>query len=410
MTGPGALEGLVVLDATQMLAGPLAATRLGDLGADVIKLEPPGRGEFNRTHGFEDVRVDGEMTTFLAVNRNKRSLALDLKNPQAREVLHRLVPTVDVVIQNFRHGTAARLGMDWPSLQKINPRLVHCSISGYGPEGPYRDRPGQDLVVQGYSGSMFSVGAAEDDPSPGALWAADVMTGYQATIGILAALAARESSGLGQQVEVDMLSVVLDAQAQELVTYLNSGRQPRRTAERTAHGSIPAPYGVYRTADGWLTLAMSPLPALGEVLDDDVLRGYDHYDDGHRHRDEVYARIRQRFTERTTEDWISLCDQHGVWAGPVYDYEALERDPHVRATGAFVDQPQGDSVIRTTRVPIRMSATPPSIRRGAPRLGADTVDVLQGVGFSSDEVAALAATGVVCVLAGAGDRGVEVTA
>jgi crotonobetainyl-CoA:carnitine CoA-transferase CaiB-like acyl-CoA transferase len=410
----GALDGLVVLDATQMLAGPLAATRLGDLGADVIKLEPPGSGEFNRTHGFEDLRVDGEMTTFLAVNRNKRSLALDLKRPEARDVLHRLVPGVDVVIQNFRPRTAARLGVDWPTLQAINPRLVHCSISGYGSQGPYRDRPGQDLVVQGYSGSMFSVGAKGEDPSPGALWAADVMTGYQAAIGVLAAIASRERTGVGQQVEVDMLSVVLDAQAQELVTYLNAGRQPQRTAERSAHGSIPAPYGVYRTADGWLTLAMCPLPALGEVLDDDVLRGYAHYNDGHRYRDEVYRRVRPRFVGRTTDEWIELCDQHGVWAGPVYDYEALERDPHVRATGAFVDQPQGDSVIRTTRVPIRMSATPPTIRRGAPRLGADTADVLRSVGFSADEVAGMAAAGVVGVLPGDGapvdDRGVEVTA
>jgi crotonobetainyl-CoA:carnitine CoA-transferase CaiB-like acyl-CoA transferase len=411
---PGALDGLVVLDATQMLAGPLAATRLGDLGADVIKLEPPDRGEFNRTHGFEDLRVGGEMTTFLAVNRNKRSLALDLKHPEARDVLHRLLPSVDVVIQNFRPQTAARLGMDWSTLQAINPRLVYCSISGYGSEGPYRDRPGQDLVVQGYSGSMFSVGADGEDPSPGALWAADVMTGYQAAIGVLAALASRERTGVGQQVEVDMLSVVLDAQAQELVTYLNTGRQPQRTAERTAHGSIPAPYGVYRTADGWLTLAMCPLPALGEVLDDDVLRSYVHYNDGHRHRDEVYGRIRNRFVQRTTDEWLQLCDQHGVWAGPVYDYGALERDPHVRATGAFVDQPQGDSVIRTTRVPIRMSATPPTIRRGAPQLGADTVDVLSAVGFTGDEVARLAADGVVGTRAEAGvpvsGRGAEVTA
>lgn len=391
----GALDGLVVLDATQMLAGPIAGTRLGDLGADVIKLEPPGRGEFNRTHGFEDIRVAGEMSTFLAVNRNKRSLALDLKRPEARQVVHRLLPGVDVIIQNFRPQTAERLGMDWESLHSVNPRLVHCSISGYGSVGPYRDRPGQDLVVQGYSGSMFSVGAEGDEPSPGALWAADVMTGYQAVIAILAALAARERTGAGQEVEVDMLSVVLDAQAQELVTYLNAGAQPRRTAERSAHGSIPAPYGVYRTSDGWLTLAMAPLPALGEVLDDDVLRGYVHYNDGHRHRDEVYGRIRHRFIERTTEEWIALCDQHGVWAGPVYDYEALERDPHIRATDAFVEQPQGDTVIRTTRVPIRMSATPPAIRRGAPALGADSSDVLRAAGFSAAEVAALAANGVV---------------
>ncbi len=180
-----------------------------------------------------------------------------------------LVRSSDVFLQNFRHGTAERLGIGYEQLRQINPRLVYCSISGYGSTGPYRDRPGQDLVVQGYSGSMFSVGSADDPPEPGALRAADVMTGYQAAIGILAALHARERIGVGQHVEVDMLSVVFDAQLQELVTFLNAGRKPVRTAEASAHAFIPAPYGVYRTQDGWLTLAMTLLASLGEVLDDD---------------------------------------------------------------------------------------------------------------------------------------------
>ncbi|MEY2900200.1 MAG: hypothetical protein RL247_366, partial [Actinomycetota bacterium] len=216
----GALAGVVVLDATQMLAGPLAAARLGDLGADVIKVEPTGSGEFNRTHGFGDITLDGEMTTFTAVNRNKRSIAINLKNPDAQPVVRRLVENADVFIQNFRHGTAHKLGVGYDQLAEINPGLVYCSISGYGSSGPYRDRPGQDLIVQGYSGSMFSVGREGDAPQPGALWAADVMTGYQAAIGILSALHERQTSGIGQHVEVDMFSVVLDAQLQELVTFL----------------------------------------------------------------------------------------------------------------------------------------------------------------------------------------------
>jgi crotonobetainyl-CoA:carnitine CoA-transferase CaiB-like acyl-CoA transferase len=176
----GALSSLRVIDATQMLAGPIAGTRLGDLGADVIKVEPPTNGEFNRTRGFEDQMSNGEMTTFLAVNRNKRSLAIDLKSAGGKEVIYELVKKSDVFLQNFRYGTADRLGIGYEDLKKINPRIIYCSISGYGSFGPYRDRPGQDLVVQGYSGSMFSVGAAGDDPTPSALWGADVMTGYQA--------------------------------------------------------------------------------------------------------------------------------------------------------------------------------------------------------------------------------------
>lgn len=393
---PGALSGITVLDATQMLAGPLAATRLGDLGADVIKIEPPKNGEFNRTHGFEDAQVDGEMTTFLAVNRNKMSCSIDLKSPDAAPVIADLVRGADIFIQNFRHGTAERLGVGYEQLSKINPNLIYCSISGYGPTGPYRDRPGQDLVVQGYSGSMFSVGAANDTPAPGALWAADAMTGYQAAIGILAALQARNAGHGGQHVQINMLSVVFDAQLQELVTYLNTGSQPTRSEQASAHASIPAPYGVYKTQDGWLTLAMSPLPSLGEMLDDDFLRGLTDYNDGALRRDEVYSHIRNRFETRTTDEWIALCDQHGVWAGPVLDYAGVVADPHVQATGQFVAQPlsSGETIL-TSRPPIDLSETPTRISRGAPALGEHTEEVLAGLGYSAERIEELLRSGAV---------------
>lgn len=393
----GALAGVRVLDATQMLAGPLCAMRLGDLGADVIKIENPGSGEFNRTHGFEDLTVGEEMTTFLALNRNKRDAAINLKSPEGRQALLDLARSSDVFIQNFRVGTAERLGVGYDDLCAVNPGIVYCTISGYGPAGPYRDRPGQDLVMQGYSGSMLSVGAIGDPPIPGALWAGDVMSGYQAAIGILAALTERRSSGLGQRVDVDMFSVVLDAQAQELVTYLNTGRAPTRTAERSAHASIPAPYGVYRTADGWLTLAMCPLPSLGEALDDDVLRGLTAYNDGHTHKDMVYARIREAFVGRSTAEWIELLDRHGVWCGPVYDYHDLVRDPHVIDVGMVTTQPDDRvGTIRTIRPPVQLSRTPTAITRGAPTLGADTVDVLTEVaGYTEERIAALLRSGAV---------------
>ena len=386
-----------------MLAGPLAATRLGDLGADVIKVEPPA-GEFNRTHGFEDIRVEGEMSTFLAVNRNKRSFCVDLKAPDGLAAFHRLVQTADVVLQNFRHGTADRLGIGYGSLSALNPRLVYCSISGYGPVGPYRDRPGQDLIIQGYSGSMFSVGQRDDVPLPGALWAADTMTGYQAVIGILAALQHRHLTGEGQHVEVDMFSVVLDTQLQEYVTYLNNGRQPERTAEWSAHSFIPAPYGVYRTSDGWLTLAMTHLPRLGEVLDDDWLRGLTAYNDGATHKDEVYARIRHAFENHTTDEWIRRCDAQGVWAGPVLDYAGVANDPHVQQTGMIVDQPHyAGREIKTTRIPIRMSATPPAIRLGAPQLGGQTGQLLQELGYTQTQIEELSASGAAVLAASEAD-------
>ncbi len=396
-TGNGALAGLRVIDATQMLAGPIAGTRLGDLGADVIKVEPPANGEFNRTRGFEDQMSNGEMTTFLAVNRNKRSLAVDLKSAGGLSVIHQLVKQSDVFLQNFRHGTADRLGIGYQALKEINPRIIYCSISGYGSSGPYRDRPGQDLIVQGYSGSMFSVGAAGDDPTPSALWGADVMTGYQAVIGILAAVESRHQTGVGQHVEVDMLSVVMDCQLQEIVTYLNAGPMPRRLEERSAHGSIPAPYGVYKTKDAWLTLAMVPLPILGEILNDDWLKTLSDYNDGHKYRNQVYKKIRNAFLDKTTQEWIEIGDRAGAWCGPVYNYEQLMNDRHIRETKYIVEQPQyrGGSA-KTVRPPIKMDKTPPTVQRGAPALGEHTEEILNNLlGMDPETISQLITSGAV---------------
>ena len=244
---------------------------------------------------------------------------------------------------------------------------------------------------------MFSVGAAGDDPTPSALWGADVMTGYQAVIGVLAAIESRHHTGVGQHVEVDMLSVVMDCQLQELVTFLNAGPMPRRLEERSAHGSIPAPYGVYKTKDGWLTLAMVPLPILGEILNDDWLKTLTSYNDGHKFRNEVYKKIRNRFTDKTTQEWIDICDAAGAWCGPVYNYEDLVNDVHIKETNYIVEQPQfyGGSA-KTVRPPIRMNQTPPSIRRGAPALGEHTQEILSNLlEMNAEKITQLISSGAV---------------
>lgn len=395
--GPGALNGIRVLDATQMLAGPIASMRLGDLGADVIKIEPPGIGEFNRTHGFADVDINGEMTTFLALNRNKRSVALNLKNSEGLQVFYDLVRNTDVFIQNYRVGTVARLEIDWDTLHQINPRLVYCSISGYGQTGPGAGRPGQDLVVQGYSGSMFSVGGKGDPPVPGALWTADAMTGYSAVIGILSALWARQTSGEGQHVDVNMLATVLDAQIQEIVTYLNCDIVPERREEPSAHAWIPAPYGVYQTKDSWLTMAMCPPDVLGEALDSDLLRSMTDYRDGHRHADAIYRLVRPMLTERTTAQWMEHFDRYNIWTGPVYDYRDLEADQHVVAAGMFTEYKHPISgVVRTLDVPLKLSATPGQIMVPAPLLGEHTADVLADIaGYSPQRINDLVNNGAI---------------
>ncbi|MBB5157102.1 CaiB/BaiF CoA transferase family protein [Saccharopolyspora phatthalungensis] len=379
----GPLAGVRVLDVTQMLAGPMAAMRLADLGADVIKIEPPEAGEFNRTHGYAGVDIEGHKTTFLGLNRNKRSLAVDLKSAAGRELFHKLVAGADVLVQNFRVGTVQRLGIDFEAVHKINLRLVYASISGYGLSGPGAGRPGQDLVLQGYSGSMWFVGAESDPPVPGGIPAIDAMTGYQVAIGVLAALRGRDATGVGTHVEVDMLSVVLDAQVQELVTYLNAGVVPARGTEAGAHAWVGAPYGVYRTADGWLTLAMCPVDVLGDALDDDVLRSYTRHEDAQLHSAEIYRRIRPRFAERTTQQWIEHLDGFNIWSGPVYDYRALEADAQVQARGLIVEMEHPEAgTVRTIASPIRLDGRVSSIRKAPPLLGADTRDLLTELGYA----------------------------
>jgi crotonobetainyl-CoA:carnitine CoA-transferase CaiB-like acyl-CoA transferase len=374
--------------------------RLGDLGADVIKVEPPGKGEFNRTHTLSGAYVNGESATFLALNRNKRSVAINLKHPDGLQAFRDLVKTADVLIQNFRAGVTDRLGVGFEDLARINPRLVYCSISGYGQSGPYRDRPGQDLVVQGYSGSMWSVGKAGDPPIPGALWAADTMTGYQAVIGILGALMARAHTNRGQHVDVDMLSVVMDAQSQELVTFLNTGIEAQRSEESSAHVAITAPYGVYETADGWITLAMCPLPALGEAIGVDRLKEMDDVDDGVRYRDEIYRLVRPAMKARTSAEWLTILDRHNVWAGPVYTHEELANDPHVVAMGMIseIEHPRAGSV-RMPTPPIRLSDTKLAIAQPPPLLGEQTEEILASLpGYDASRVAALAESGAIGVM------------
>jgi len=401
MIGPqdasiGALHGLRVLDASQMMAGPLCALRLGDLGADVLKIEPP-HGEWTRTHAMAGAAIEGETTALLGMNRNKRSVVIDLKTDAGREVLERLVRESDVFLQNFRVGTAERLGVGPDALRAINPRLIYCSISGYGGSGPYAGRPGQDLVVQGYGGSMWSVGGADDPPTPRALWAADALAGFQAALGILSAYVARERTGRGQHVEVNLLAATLDCQLQELTTYLNLGIAPQRPRERTAHAFIPAPYGVYETADGWLTLAMSPLPVLGEVLDEPRLRELTAWDDGSTHADEVYRIVRPRMKERTTAEWIAAFDEINLWAGPVYSYADIDADPHIRETGmiATVEHPTIGE-LRMPAPPLSLSDTNATIRRPPPLLDEHTDEVLRELlGASDEELAQLRAVGAI---------------
>ncbi len=397
MLTEGALEGIRVLDATQMLAGPIAAMRLGDLGAEVLKIEPL-QGEWTRLHGFAGAEINGETNAVLGLNRNKKSVTINLKHEQGLQTLYELVEQSDVFLQNYRPGTAERLGVGYEQLSEINPRIVYGSISGYGEDGPYAaTRPGQDLIIQGYSGSMYSVGSKDDPPIPGAMWAADSMTGYQACIGILAALIARGKTGKGQKVAVNMLSVAMDCQSQEMVTYLNLGIMPERTESPFAHAWVTAPYGIYPTKDSWLIISQSPLHILGEALDNDRLREMTDWNDGVRHRDEIYQIVRSITPTRTTAEWLKIFDDLKLWSGPVYNYRDLENDPHVQATGMItsIAHPKAGN-LRMPNVPIQMSDTPAAIRLPPPLLGEHTDEVLSSLlGYDRERLAMLHEAGAI---------------
>jgi len=391
----GILSGYKVLDCSIAMAGPFAAQRLGDLGADVIKIEPPG-GEWQRhapAGGLKGKRIN---VSFLSLNRNKRSLAVDLKSPGGQAVLRELAAQADVFIQNYRPGVAQRLGVDYATLSALNPRLVYASISGYGEDGPYAQRPGQDLLLQAMSGAMLSTGRAGEPPRAAGQYLVDAVTAYCAFEGVLAALLHRERTGEGQKVEVNMLDAITTLQMQELSVYTVGGKPQVRSAEPHAHVYIRSPYGVFATADGYLALAMPDMRVLAEVLDERRLLDYAGENDGWEHRDAIFALVREALAKFATADAFARLNQAGIWCGPVYGYADLVADPQIAHNGTFVEyEHPTEGRVKTPGFPIRFSRTPARVERGAPLTGQHTEEVLREFGYSPEQVARLAAEGAV---------------
>jgi crotonobetainyl-CoA:carnitine CoA-transferase CaiB-like acyl-CoA transferase len=374
-TGP--LSHVRVLDFTQLLQGPLATQVLGDLGADVIKIEKPG-GEWMRFWGILASTTAGEMDSFLAFNRNKRSVTADLKDTAIRDRLLALASEVDVVVENFRPGVMDRLGLGYADFKRINPEIIYASSSGYGQDGPYRDRPGQDLLVQALAGTLQLSGRDGDPPTPCGIGISDEYTGLHLVVAILAALSHRQATGEGQRVAVDLFSCTVAAQQQELTVYLNHGEPMPRPKENVGHVGATAPFGTYPTADGHLALAMMPCPELGRILGVDWLDEYDTNEKMFASRDEIHRRLAGHFATDTTRAWLTLLDEHDVWCAPVQDYPTLERDPQVAHAGLLWTVPLGadEATFRTIGSPFTFSRTPAALRRGVPRAGQHTAEVL----------------------------------
>jgi CoA:oxalate CoA-transferase len=366
------LSGLLVLDLSQFLSGPYASLRLMDLGARVIKIERPDGGDLSRRLYLSDTEIGGDSTIFHAINRNKESLAINLKDPNDLEDLKRLIAKADVLIQNFRPGVIERLGLSYDDVKKINSRLVYASITGYGSNGLWATRPGQDLLAQARSGVMWLNGDETQGPVPFGLAIADMLAGSAAAQGILAALVGRGMSGAGRHVETSLIEALVDFQFEVLTTHLNDGRRlPRRSSFRSAHAYLAAPYGVYPTRDGFIAIAMTPLDRLAELLNIVDLTPY--CDDSSKWftaRDEIKTILARALATETTEHWLSLLEPADVWCAEVLRWPEFLASEGFKVLDMLQTVERADGVsITTTRSPIRVDGDRPGLSRAAPTVG-----------------------------------------
>jgi crotonobetainyl-CoA:carnitine CoA-transferase CaiB-like acyl-CoA transferase len=393
--GRGILNGYRVIDCSIAMAGPFAAQRLGDLGADVIKVEPTS-GEWQRRASAGGATGNRINVSFLSLNRNKRSLAIDLKANEGKAILLELVKTADVFLQNYRTGVAQRLGVDYAALSQINPRLVYVSISGYGETGPYANRPGQDLVLQGMSGAMLSAGRKTDPPAPAGQYIVDSVAAYNAFEGALAGLLYRERTGEGQLVQVNMLDAITTIQMQELSVFTVGGKPQQRSDEPHAHVYIRPPYGVFQTRDSYLIVAFPPLRKFGEVIGEPSFLDLNDEVDAWKYRDEIFAKTREQLKTKTTAEWLQKFAAADIWAGPIYGYADLVRDPQIQHNGTFIeyDHPT-EGRVKTPGFPIKFSKTPSTVERGAPLTGEHSRKILEELGFSPKKIEDFIARGIV---------------
>ena len=366
------LDGLIVVDMCQFLSGPYASLRLQDLGARVIKIERPDGGDLSRRLYLSDTEIGGDSTIFHAINRSKESLALDLKHPDDVVALKKLLARSDVVLQNFRPGVIERLGLDYAAVGAVNSGIVYASITGYGSEGPWVQRPGQDLLAQARSGVMWLNGDEDQGPVPFGLAIADMLAGAAAAQGILAALVRRGKTGQGAHVETSLLEALVDFQFEVLTTHLNDGRRvPKRSAFRSAHAYLSAPYGVYPTADGYIAIAMTPLGKLADLLALEALGPYrEDAQSWFKERDAIKSIIAEKLATQPTARWLEILEPADIWCAKVLDWPELLESEGFKALDMLQTVTREDDVsILTTRSPLRIDGARARTSRAAPLIG-----------------------------------------
>ena len=404
----GPLAHIKVLDLSRVLAGPWAGQLLGDYGADVIKVERPGTGDDTRTWGPPYVKTaDGSDGTdaayFLCANRNKRSITIDFTQPEGQRLVRELARSSDVIIENFKLGGLAGYGLDYASLSAEHPGLIYCSITGFGQTGPYAPRAGYDFLIQGMGGLMSITGKRDGEPGAGpqkvGVAVTDVLTGLYATTAILAALAHRERTGVGQHIDLALLDVGIASLANQTMNYLASGIVPQRMGN--AHPNV-VPYQDFPTADGDVIIAVGndgQFTRLCHALGRPELATDPRYVGNTAriiNRDTLIPALADATRARTTAEWVTVFETKGVPCGPINTLDQVFADPHVQARGMQHAMDRDGATVQLVANPVRLSETPVTYRRAPPALGADTRDVLQErLGLAPNEIEDLSARGIV---------------
>ena len=382
MTKP--LEGLTVLEFSQFLSGPYAGLRLADLGARVIKIERPEVGDLCRNLYISDTDLEGDSTLFHAINRNKESFAANLKDAKDIELVKKLIEKADIITQNFRPGVIERIGLDYKNVKKINPKIVYGTISGYGSDGPWSSLPGQDLLAQSRTGLVWLNGNGGEAPTPMGLAVADMLAGHTLVEGILAAVIKRFRTDNGSHVETSLVEALLDFQFEVLTTYFNDGnRKPQRSSYNNAHAYLSAPYGIYKTSNGYIAIAMTPLPQLGELLDLNSIKDLHDQKEWFTKRDEIKKQIGDWIEKETTEHWLSILEPADIWCAKVLDWETMVKHEGFKILDMVQRIKRDDGLdIETLRCPIKIDGEIFKSSKAAPKIGNDNNSIMKEFGIS----------------------------
>jgi crotonobetainyl-CoA:carnitine CoA-transferase CaiB-like acyl-CoA transferase len=380
------LKDILVIDFSQFLSGPSAALRLADMGAQVIKIEKRGTGDICRQLYVSDVMIEGESTIFHAINRNKQSYAADLKDADDLAKVKQLIARADVMMHNFRPGVMERIGLDYETVKTINPAIVYAEISGYGTEGPWKDLPGQDLLLQAASGLTWLSNNNNEGPTPMGVAVVDIMAGTHIGQGILAALYRRGRTGEGALVQVSMFESILDFQFEVLTCFYNDGNElPVRSAINSGHAYVAAPYGIYKTKDGYIALAMTNIVLLADLLVCPPLKDFSDSNDWFNKRDDIKEILANHLVTDTAVHWLGILEKADVWCAPVMDYDKLIKEEGYRVLNMEITVKTSNGLsVKTTRCPLRVDGRLLLSEKGAPVLGEDNETIEKQFGLVTE--------------------------